>query len=246
MKRAVRITLQSLFFLVFFAGMGTLLYFSAQKRHEISCSELSVKIAGGEKLVTEDEIRAYINRAYGTCRGVRIDSLGLDRIERLVCSRDEVAGCEAWVTDDGILHVEVYGRTPVLRFNRNGEGYYVDAEGYIFPLGEEYEFPVPVIDSDLKRGFDSRWLQQTIELVSFFSQSPKLKDRIIGYEVADDGDFIVKSENTDFIWGDFSSKEDKLLKLEKYYGRILPKCEADQPYKTVNLKYKGQIICRKD
>ena len=65
MKRAVRITLQSLFFLVFFAGMGTLLYFSAQKRHEISCSELSIKIAGGEKLVTEDEIRAYkIGRAH--------------------------------------------------------------------------------------------------------------------------------------------------------------------------------------
>ena len=90
MKRAVRITLQSLFFLVFLAGMGTLLYLSAQKRHRISCSELRVNIVDGEKFVTAQQIDAFILRAYGVCRGERIDSIGLDRIERLICSRDEV------------------------------------------------------------------------------------------------------------------------------------------------------------
>ena len=65
MKRAVRITLQSLFFLVFLAGMGTLLYLSAQKRHRISCSELRVNIVDGEKFVTAQQIDAFILRAYG-------------------------------------------------------------------------------------------------------------------------------------------------------------------------------------
>ena len=121
MKRAVRITLQSLFFLVSLAGMGTRLYLSAQKRHRISCSELRVNIVDGEKFVTAQQIDAFILRAYGVCRGERIDSIGLDRIERLICSRDEVKGCEAWVTEDGVLHVDVLQRTPVMRFNKNIE-----------------------------------------------------------------------------------------------------------------------------
>ena len=243
MKRAVRITLQSLFFLVFFAGMGALLLLSARQRHEISCSEVRVNVVGGEKFVTAEGISAFIDRAYGTCRGVRIDSLGLDRIERLVCGKDEVAGCEAWVTDDGVLHVDVTQRTPVMRFNRKGEGYYVDAEGYLFPLSDIYEAPVPVIDSDLKKGFDSDWLMGAIKMVSTISSSPVWKDRIVGYELGNDGDFVLRSEHTRFIWGDFSESERKFSYLEKYFKRVLP---TQQDYKTVNLKYKGQIICRKD
>ncbi|MGM9790929.1 MAG: cell division protein FtsQ/DivIB [Candidatus Cryptobacteroides sp.] len=246
MKRAVRITLQSLFFLVFLTGMGTLLYLSAQKRHRISCSELRVNIVDGEKFVSAQQIDAFILRSYGVCRGERIDSIGLDRIERLICSRDEVKGCEAWVTDDGVLHVDVLQRTPVMRFNKNGEGYYVDAEGYVFPLGDNYEAPVPVIDSDLKKGFDSDWLHSAIALVTRMSASPVWKDRIVGYEVDGSGDFILRSEQTCFIWGDFADGARKLSYLEKYYDRILPRCSADDTYTTVNLKYKGQIICRKD
>ena len=246
MKRAVRITLQTLFFLAFFAGMGTLLYISARKRHQTSCSELRVNIVGGEKFVTAEQINSFILRSYGICRGERIDSIGLDRIERLICSKDAVKGCEAWVTGDGVLHVDVVQRTPVLRFNKASEVYYVDAEGYIFPLGDNYEAPVPVIDSDLKKGFDSDWLHSAIEMVTRFSSSPVWKDRIVGYEVNDEGDFILCSEQTRFIWGDFSDEAGKLAALEKYYKRILPKCSADDPYTTVILKYKGQIICRKD
>ena len=45
-----------------------------------------------------------------------------------------------------ILHVRITQRAPVLRFQDGERGFYVDAEGFIFPLHKTYTAPVPVVE----------------------------------------------------------------------------------------------------
>lgn len=245
MKKAVRITLTSLFFLVFFAGMGVLLHFAKAERHGISCRELQISIPGPHQFITEDEVRYSIDQFYGTYIGQRVEEVNLASIEKMLKTKAPVRNAEVWITDDGILHAQVFQRDPILRFDYKGNGYYTDREGNIFPLSGEYVADVPVISCDPKLGFDKEWLTQTIRLVRKISGSNVWSKRISGYSVLPGGDFVLEGDELRIIYGDFGESDRKFAAMEKYFSTIAP-LHAENPYHTVNVKYKGQIICRKD
>ena len=68
-----------------------------------------------------------------------------------------VRDCEAWLTDDGVLHVQLCQRQPVVRFDDGTNGYYADATGFVFPLQARGSVDVPVVDGHIPmkipRGF---------------------------------------------------------------------------------------------
>jgi len=62
--------------------------------------------------------------------------------------------------------------------------------------------------------------------------------------VSDEGDIVLfpTSGNESFIFGQPENIEDKFSRIHKYYSHI--KAAKGDIYGTVNVKYKGQIICR--
>ena len=243
MKKAASIVLTVLFFLVFFAGTGVLLHVSKAERHGISCKELQVRVPGPHQFITEDEVRTYIDNFYGIYVGQRLEDVNLKSIEKMLETKAPVRKAEVWITDDGVLHAEVFQRDPVLRFDYNGNGYYTDRDGNIFPLSGDYVADVPVISCDPKLGFDPLWLSQAIALVRKISGSSVWSGRIGGYSVDRNGDFVLEGDGLRIIYGDFGESARKFAAMEKFYTSIAP---MRYDYHTVNVKYKGQIICRKD
>ena len=54
-----------------------------------------------------------------------------------------------------------------------------------------------------------------------------------------------RSGDEKFIFGSLNDIDDKLTKMAGYYRTIKPQAKAKgKTYKTVNLKYKDQIICK--
>lgn len=245
MKKAASIIMTVLFFLVFFAGMGVLLYVSKAERHGISCKELQVSVPGPHQFVSEDEAHYWIDTFYGIYVGQRLEDVGLESIEKMLETKPAVRKAEVWITDDGVLHALVLQRDPVLRFDYKGNGYYTDHEGNIFPLSGDYVADVPVISCDPKLGFDSEWLAKAIALVRKISGSSVWSKRIEGYAVDRNGDFVLLGDGLKIVYGDFEESARKFAAMEKYYSGIAP-LHASDPYHSVNVKYKGQIICRKD
>jgi cell division protein FtsQ len=49
--------------------------------------------------------------------------------------------------------------------------------------------------------------------------------------------------NERFLFGQPTDIEDKFSRMEKYYTHILP-AKGKDFYEIVDLKYKGQIVCR--
>lgn len=238
------------FILVFAAGLGMLR--SCQKREDSRrlCSSLDVIIPGTLEFVTQDDVRGMMDRGYGPYIGVLLDSLDLGRIEHLMESKGVVKDCEAWTTRDGVLHISISQRTPVLMFKRGEEGFYLDRDACVMPLHSSYTADVPVIEGaipDLSGGKNTDWSMGVLELMDWIAASKTWKEKIEKVSVNKDGDIELRVTDGKerFIFGAPGQTGSKFSRMEKYYSHIVPS-KGEGYYKSVNLKYNKQIICRKD
>ena len=243
MKRTLKIISSVLALCVFFVGTGVLIYLSDKKDRSIACNKIDISISEKHRFISEEDILNRLRSAYGVIIGERVKELDLYRIESILELNLAIKNCEAWTTKDGILHIDIEQREPVMKvMDRKKNAYYVDKDGIIFPVTEDYEAQVPVILCDTAKGMNQDWLSAAIDLVYELSSSAKWKERIVSYSVEENNDFVLHSDKEKIIFGDFKDKKRKLAYLDKYYSEIRP---LDKEYKVVNLKYKGQIICRK-
>lgn len=245
------ILLAACIFLAFTAGTNA--------RKSVTCTGLEVVVLDSmqNSFVSRADVRSYLDKEYGRYIGEAIDSIDLVRVEDIVDGRSAVLKSQAYVTRDGMLHVEVTQRKPVVRFQKTDGGFYADAEGYIFPLQRSYASHVHVIDGNIPLAANSgykgaienpkekEWFGRMMDVINFIEGSKTWKDKIVQISVDEGSDLILipREGNEKFLFGQPTDIEAKFRKMEKYYTHILPAKGADF-YKIVDLKYDGQIVCK--
>lgn len=232
------------------AGFGMLIGCVRSGDSAKLCEGLDVQFKDPYEFVSEEDIRGFLDRKYGAYVGVRLDSLDLGRIEKMLEEKSVVMNSEAWTTRDGILHISIVQRAPALRFQRGEEGFYIDRTGYVFPLHKSYTAEVPVVEGaipDLNDGRNAGWAEGVLNLTDYIASSKQWKDKVEKISVGAGGEVELKMKEGKerFIIGYPDQIEAKFGKIGKYYSHILPSLDNVQ-YKSVNLKYNKQIICRKD
>ena len=243
---------------VFAAVCATALLSERKQRSLATCTGIEVSFTDSLGFISARDIKDFLTDSYGPYIGQSLDSVRLDEIERLIESRISVLNSEAWTTAaDGLLHVQIVQRAPAMRFETEGGGFYVDHGGYVFPLHKSYTAPVTVVSGkvpfDIPRGFSGypadtaarRWLAGLVGLEDAIHASRRLKDTVEGISVSPEGDIVLSLKGTaeKFIIGAPVDIDEKFDKIDKYFGYIVP-VKGEGHYKTVNLKYKNQIICR--
>jgi len=232
---------------------------SARQRHEKTCTGLEVEIADSARLsfVLPGDVKGYMAE-YGDFLGQRLDSVDLKKIENLLGERSAIRRCDAYVTEDGKLHVLITQRTPAVRFQHDGNGYYADAEGFLFPLQRNWTSRVPIVDGavplDIPRGYKGRpateeqrkWLGGVLDLNAKIAKSKQFKDTFSQITVAPNGDLVLipREGREKFIFGTTREADAKLGRIRDYYLCVAPSKEEGY-YGSVNVKYDGQIICKK-
>lgn len=258
MKKGLRIAiivgaacLLALIILVIFGMNGI-------RQRQLTCGGVNVEFADGYNFVTAEDIAGYLDSEYGAYIGQRLDSVDLARVERILDGKSAILKTEAYTTADGMLNVKVFQREPVVRFQKGDNGFYADERGFLFPLQSNYTSQVPIIDGDVPLTFQSgykgepvtekekEWLKEIIALVNYMQDSKTWAENISQISVRPGGDLVmVPREGKElFIFGQPDDFADKFTKMGKYYTTILPE-KGEGFYSTVNLKYNGQIICRK-
>jgi cell division protein FtsQ len=207
--------------------------------------------------VVKEDIEKWLDSDYHAYVGLPLDSVNLDKIEKLVLSRSAISSCEAWLTDDGVLHMEISQREPVVRFDDGHNGYYADAEGYIFPLQARGSVQVPVVSGKIplkvERGFKGlpenpeqrAWLKQVIGLVNYIRGSV-WENNIKQIKVNEKGDLVLIpwEGREQFIFGEPVRIREKLLLIRSYYEAVLPSKDPGY-YGTVDVRFRNQLVCRK-
>lgn len=258
MKPILRYSLLSIALTAMLAGMVALLAGSASDRHLKTCKGLKVESKDSLLFVTAADVKQYLDESYGSYVGQRLDSVDLCRIEKILDERGPIFKSEAYTTPDGTLHVRITEREPRLKFiTGEGKGFYADASGYLFPLQAKYDAPVRVIDGKLPLSIEStykglaptpegrKWIADVLALDDWMVRSRIWREAFVRISVTERGELeLTPREGKEvFLFGYPEELQDKFAKIGRYYEYIRPSREEDY-YKTVNLKYNGQIICR--
>ena len=228
-------------------------------RASYRCERLEVRVLDSlhNHFVSASDIRTVLDKTYGEYIGLPSDSINLVKIEEIVNRKSAVRNSEAYVTCDGTLHIDITQRRPVVRFQKKDGGFYADAEGYIFPLQSSFASHVQIIDGNIPLAANSgykgeiadpkekEWFDRIMNLVNFIESRSEWKDKIVQIHVTQDGNLILipRTGNEKFIFGQADRTEEKFEIMKKYYTAIIPEKGSDR-YKEVDLRYRGQIICR--
>lgn len=256
MKRVLKYIIFGVLVAGFCVGMYFLESASRSGRSSLACTDIKVHFNDSLEFVSDQDVRDCISTQYGPFLGKQLDSIALGRIEEILEAQSAVRNSEAWVTDDGILHVGITQRAPAVRFQNGESGFYVDDRGFIFPLHPRYTADVPLVEGAIPvkagAGFkgeaeteqERQWIKEIIDFTKFVSGSERWDGFFSTVEVQGNGDIVLRpteGEET-FIFGIPHDIPEKFDKIDKYYTHILP--AKGNCYKTINIKYKGQIICR--
>lgn len=227
-------------------------------RQTCSGTEICIRDSLKNRFVTSEAILSYIVSNCGNPVGKPLDSLDLTRIEKKADAQSAVKKSEVYLTRDGILHIDIIQREPLLRFQKDSTGFYADEEGYLFPLQPAYAARVPVVDGNIPVNADNRykgrpqsrreqeWTDNIINMVKYMKASNIWLGNTAQIHVDKKGDLILVPLHgkEKFLFGQPVSIEEKFRKIGLYYTSILP-AKGEGYYSTVDLKYDGRIICRK-
>ena len=257
MKKAVRITLIAAAVCLLVLACLVIHGMNERRTGQMTCAGIKVEFADDFKFVTAKDVEGFLNKDYGTYIGQRLDSVDLAKVERILDGKGAVLKAEAYTTPDGYLQVRIRQRKPVVRFQKDNNGFYADAEGFIFPLQRNYTSMVPIIDGavplNINRGYkgepktetEKEWLSETLGLVNYMTGTV-WAENISQITVRDNGDLVLipREGKERFIFGQPSDFEAKFDRIGLYYTTILPE-KGNGYYSTVNIKNNGQIVCRK-
>ena len=151
MKKAVRYLITALVGVLIFGTVLIAFRAGVNSREPIQCKGLNVVILDSleNDFVSRADVKKFLDKEYGQYIGIPIDSINLSRIEDIIDGRSAVMKSEAYVTKDGLLNIKVRQRKPIVRFQKEGGGFYADAEGYVFPLQSSYASYVQIVDGDI-------------------------------------------------------------------------------------------------
>lgn len=236
----------------YFYHTGTLV---KESRAESLCTGLSavVKDSLENKIISSGEICDIVRKS-GFVRGKCIDSIDLFSIEKMLDARGEILKSEVYSADNGVLYIEVSQRKPVMRFESGQASFYSDDKGYLFPIYNHVQVPVvtgavPISYEAGSKGHagtpgEEEWLEGMTRLAAYIESNEFWHNQIEQIDI-ENGDivFYMRQGEQKVIFGNTSDIDVKFRKLATFYKSVVPEVGWDR-YKTVNLKYKNQIICK--
>ena len=259
MKKAVRYLITALVGVLIFGTVSIAFRAGVKSREPIQCKGLNVVILDSleNDFVSRADVKKFLEKEYGQYIGIPIDSINLSRIEDIIDGRSAVMKSEAYVTKDGMLNIKVTQRKPIVRFQKEDGGFYADAEGFVFPLQSSYASYVQIVDGNIpinmKSGHkgkienpkEKEWFDKVMNVVNFIEGSKIWKDRIVQIHVDNGGELILipREGKERFNIGQPINIKDKFDRMATYYTAIAANREG-KTYRTVTLKYDGQIVCR--
>lgn len=245
MTRLARCIIAAAFTAAFATGMGFLVKATRTGIFEVACSDTDITITNRNSFITPEFVREFVEGAYGTVVGMRLTDIDLDAIERKISSKSYVAGCEAWTTCNGILHISVSQKEPAFKFIDNGNGFYCDRNESVFPLQPGYDPETVIFTGAIRNALDSAYRHTLVVFADKVSKYdiPELEKG--NYSILKNGDVVINTSDASIIFGEPDRFDGKDKLLSEWYSSVRTTREPNY-YKTVNIKYKGQIICRTD
>ena len=104
-------------------------------------------------LVTGPQVRSWISQSGIGTLGTAVEEVDLTGLERLIARNGFVDEVSAYVTWQGVLHLRISQREPLLRLLTDGRNSYVTSSGYVFAAPRASSLYVPVVTGSYRPPF---------------------------------------------------------------------------------------------
>lgn len=178
--------------------------------------------------------------------GKSINQYNTLSLEKALERNSLIENADCYPTPDSTLRIDIYQRRPILRIKSINmtHDYYVDTDGQLMnykPSKKAVDVPLATghITADVATG--------PLYILAQYLHKHKKWDRDISQiYVESNGDIRlipVRGSHT-ILLGPIDNYEQKFDKLETFYDKVLDR-KGWNSYKTINLKFKGQVVAEK-
>jgi cell division protein FtsQ len=251
------------FMLILVVGTIVLLAFTDQEHITKTYKHFRVEILNpsDEAMITLEDINALITRHFGDIEGSPVLGIDINKLEATVLANPYVSKCEVFQTIDGGLVMKAVVREPLVRvISEDGAQYYLDYYGYAMPLNPAKPAHILIASGKIKDRYfspgkseqplyafpDSSALQQVYPVAWHISQDEFLKSFIdqIYINEKNEMELVPKIGPQVILFGNADDAPEKLENLKTFYQKVMNQMDW-HIYRTINLKYKNQVVCSK-
>lgn len=242
-----------------------LLSFSYGKKKEKVCTAVQYNlddIESGNFFVTEERLDGILKNIGFKEGEDKFEEVDTKKLEKKLLSLSSVEEVEVFKNMNGTLEISLEQRKPIARvFNRNGYTIYIDDKGKTMQVSDYYTARVLVVNGhvnlksgesvEVLSGNDSlsnmTMLDELYELTTYIENDKFLKAQIEQLYVEKNKEIILipKVGNQEIIFGKVEDVETKFKKLKLFYKQGIDPTNLNL-YKTINLKFNNQIVCKKN
>ncbi|MCZ4244669.1 cell division protein FtsQ [Pedobacter punctiformis] len=240
--------------LISLCGVVVLLSFINVKKQTVKCTNVKILIPGADNFIEREEIDAILREDQGVLLGRNLENINIHQIEKKLRSNPYIGFAKVYVDMDGVMHIEVKQRQPILRIlNNGGQDFYIDNDGLKMPISSNFTANVLVATGNIAEVFGSRvdtlhtQLARDLYKTAQYIKRDTLWDSQIEQIIVDDKNDMVlipRVGDEHIILGNADSLDVKMKNLHIFYKRAMPQVIARQ-YKTINIKYTNQVVCEK-
>ncbi len=229
--------------------------FVAVHHQDLVCAEVDIHICDSlvNSFIVPADVAVIIEKEGVKTLGERMLRMDMHQLEQLLNKRNVIKNTEAFTSIDGVLHINVYQRRPIIRVQTPQDRFYIDETGYIFPLSGVHTSFVPIVTGNvpiaLPAGYRGvipaaeSFLQQVYDLALFLDEDSFWQSQVTQLNVQDAAlvDMVPRVGNQLIRLGSLDNYRYKFNKLMAFYQKV---CQADGPeiYAMIDLRYGNQVV----
>jgi cell division protein FtsQ len=262
MKKVKYIILWSLIAVYIAVTLG----FVAEKQQRLVCNAVEVHVVDSMRncFVLKKNIMNLLQLKGINLIGKNFKQINLENLEILINGYPPVDKADIYKTSDGRIVIDIQQRSPILRIiDMSNDSYYLDEKGFLMKLSGNYASNVIIANGNIHTGVPINnsinvlaleekangkrvVLAELYKVAKFITNDKFWNAQIEQIFVNASGDFelIPRVGAHVIIFGDDNDCEEKFSNLMSFYKNGLP-IAGWNTYATINLKYKGQVICTK-
>ncbi len=256
-KRSIVTTLRIALWAVLLLAGASLILGAMQRKENAEVHGLQIDIqplTDGNFLINKDDVPLILEDRFAhDITTFPVGELDVERLERVLEEHPFVHSSEAFVDAQNVINIQLVQREPLLRvLDNNGLNYYLDEDGEQLPPSPHYAARVRVATGFLppyEQDFlekEGHLLNQVYQLNELLRADPFLDALIEQIYLNKRGEMILspKVGKQTILLGRFHNTADKLERLKTFYQEGLP-YKGWRAYRSFDLRYSGQVVCKK-
>jgi cell division protein FtsQ len=221
--------------------------------------EITIADSARHRFVNRDDIMNLVRSTGIRVRGIPVNEISIAGIEEKIKTLKELRVAEVYFSADNMMHIYADQREPVMRVIATyGGDFFIDTEGVIMRRHNIYTPRLHVFEIDMVfspntmtgtsifENEKTENLARAFELVNYIKSDTFWSAMIDHLYMARDGEveMVPRVGNHVIHLGKVESYQEKFDKLFVFYREAMPKAGWDR-YKSVNIEYKGQVVCQR-